>query len=362
VAVVNAGSSSLKLAVLDEADSTVASEHVDAPEGAVPADRLAGFLQRIDPVDAVAHRVVHGGSRYREPTVIDEDVLDTLRDLEALAPLHNRPAVRAIETVRAVAPEVPAVACFDTAFHATLGRAASTYAVPAPWTQEWGVRRYGFHGLSHAWATRRASELLGSMPRRLVTCHLGAGASLAAVVEGRSVDTTMGFTPLEGLVMANRSGSVDPGAILWVQQTKGLSAAEVEEQLTHASGLLGLAGSADLRVVLADAATGDEAAVLAVDVYVHRLVREIGAMVASAGGLDALVFTGGVGEHAGEIRRRCFERLAHLDAHIDVTANEGHVGGDGDLTGAGSGVHVLVVEAREDLEMARQARKLLART
>jgi len=250
------------------------------------------------------------------------------------------------------------VACFDTAFHATLPAAAATYAVPAAWRERWGVRRYGFHGLSHAYAARRAAELTGRDTLRVVTCHLGAGASLAAVRDGSSVDTSMGFTPLEGLVMATRSGSVDPGLVLWLLEHERLTEAELAAALEHDSGLLALAGTADMREVLRRRAAGDEAARLAIDVYLHRLRAGIAAMAAALNGLDALVFTGGVGERSAPVRREACRGLEFLGVELDEQADAG-TAVDADVTAAGAGVSVLVVAAREDLEIARQVREVL---
>ncbi|HEX9765217.1 MAG TPA: acetate kinase, partial [Nitriliruptorales bacterium] len=226
ILVVNAGSSSLKLRVLDPDDTLVASADLPAPRGTTDASAVAEAIRGLGPVDAVGHRIVHGGSQFASPVVLDADVETRLRALSDLAPLHQPKSLAAVEAVKAVLPDVTAVACFDTAFHATMPAAATTYALPPEWRKRWDLRRFGFHGLSHAYATRRVTELLGSGPAggwRMVTCHLGAGASLAAVHDGRSVDTTMGFTPLEGLVMATRSGDVDPGLVLWLVRTGGLT-------------------------------------------------------------------------------------------------------------------------------------------
>jgi acetate kinase len=257
-------------------------------------------------------------------------------------------------------PGLPAVACFDTAFHATLPEAASTYALPAEWRDRWRVRRYGFHGLSHAWIAHRVPEMLGAGTAglRIVSCHLGAGASLCAIADGRSVDTTMGFTPLEGLVMATRSGSVDPGLLLWLLERTELSERELAVALEHDSGLLGLAGSADMRDVVAGAAKGEPRARLALDVYVHRLRSGIGSMAAALGGLDVLAFTGGVGEHSQEIRAAAVEGLGFLGAAINESANAGG-GGDRDISAATANVSTLVVKAREDVEIAEQTRRVL---
>jgi acetate kinase len=256
--------------------------------------------------------------------------------------------------VTGLLPDLPAVACFDTAFHADLPPAAATYALPREWRERHALRRYGFHGLSHAYASRRAAELLGD-PRRIVTCHLGAGASLAAVADGRSVDTTMGFTPLEGLVMATRSGSVDPGLVLWLLEHGGHEVGEVSDALEHGAGLRALAGTADMREVLG---RDDADARLAREVYVHRLRALIAAMAASLGGLDALVFTGGVGERASPIRLAAAEGLAFLGVGIDPDA-DARAEPDADVTAPGAAVRTLVVRAREDLEIARETRAAL---
>jgi acetate kinase len=255
-----------------------------------------------------------------------------------------------------VLPDTPAVACFDTAFHATLPPAAFTYAVPRAWQERWGVRRYGFHGLSHAYASRRAAEMTGA--RRIVTCHLGAGASLAAVRDGRSVDTTMGFTPLEGLVMATRSGSVDPGLLLWLLERERLTVAEMSAALEHDSGLSALAGTADMREVLARVDTDPDAR-LALDVYTHRLRAGVAAMTAALGGLDALAFTGGVGERSAPVRRAVAEGLGFLGVALDDERNAA-ADGDTDISRADAHARALVIPAREDLEIVREVRRVLA--
>ena len=259
VLVVNAGSSSLKLRLLDDRDQVVQSADLPALDPGVNDRDLTRTLREWPAPDATGHRIVHGGTRFTGPVLVDKAVEKALRDLTDLAPLHQPKSLAAYDAVRGLLPGVAAVACFDTAFHASLPAAAATYAVPREWQQRYGVRRYGFHGLSHAYCSRRAAELLGRQPAglRLVTCHLGAGASLAAVVNGRSVNTTMGFTPLEGLVMATRSGTVDPGLVLWLEQHEDLAPNAVADALEHRSGLLALAGAADMREVQAGAAAGD---------------------------------------------------------------------------------------------------------
>jgi len=364
VLVVNAGSSSLKLSLLGPADQTLDSLDIEAWHGEGATAEMTAFVAGLDGVGAVGHRVVHGGSRFAAAVVIDDDVRAAIADLADLAPLHQPRALAGIDATAALLPGVPAVACFDTAFHASMPDTAATYALPAAWRERFGLRRYGFHGLSHGYAARRATELLGlSAPRlRIVTCHLGAGASLSAVSSGRSVDTTMGFTPLEGLVMATRSGSVDPGLLVWLLRDARLSVAELGDGLERSSGLAGLAGlpggSGDMRDVLAAAGRGDRAARLAIGVYLHRLRREIAAMAAAMNGLDALVFTGGIGEHAPAVRAAAATGLAFLGVAIDEDSNNA-ARGDADISAPGSAVRTAVITAREDIEIARQARAVL---
>ncbi|HKN62725.1 MAG TPA: hypothetical protein VJV76_00180 [Gaiellaceae bacterium] len=304
VLVVNAGSTSLKLHLVRGNESRPVDDFVEA--------------------DAVGHRVVHGGSRFVGPTVVDDDVETAIRELAVLAPLHNRRALEEIRRAREAVPDVPHVAVFDTAFHRTMPRAASTYAVPQRWRDEWGVLRYGFHGISVQWVVSQVDA------ERLVVCHLGGGCSVTAVREGRSVDTTMGFSPLEGVPMATRSGSVDPGALLYLLRERLLTEDELEQALEHESGLAGLSGggSGDAR----------EASPLALDVFVHRVAGAVGAMAAACGGIDVLAFTGGIGEHAGEIRDRIVERTRFL----------------GDF-------RVEVVPSHEELVIAAEIRNLLER-
>ena len=361
VLVVNAGSSSLKLRLLDARDRLAGSADLPAPGGLASPERVSEAIAALDGIEAVGHRIVHGGVEFREPVRIDPGVVQRLRALTDLAPLHQPKALAALDAVDAVLPEVPAVACFDTAFHARLPAAASTYAIPREWRLRWPLRRFGFHGLSHAYVSRRAAELAGRplAETRIVTCHLGAGASLAAVRGGRSVDTTMGFTPLEGLVMATRSGTVDPGLVLWLQEHVGTPPAELAATLERRSGLLGLTGSADMRSVLADEAAGNEEAHLGVEVYLHRLRAAIGAMAAAMDGLDLLVFTGGVGEHAPVIRQRTARGLGFLGIRIDGERNEREADEDREVSAEDTTVRTFVVAAREDIEIARQVRSLL---
>lgn len=367
VLVVNTGSSSVKIRLLDQDDRTIAADDLPDLERlggeAELAVRLSALLDGEPPPGVVGHRVVHGGTEVTGPVLVDADVTGYLRSLTPLAPLHQPAALAGIAAAAAVLPGVPAVACADTAFHATMPAAAATEALPAEWRRRWGLRRYGFHGLSHSWAATRAGQLLGRSRYRLVSCHLGAGASLAAVVDGRSVATTMGFTPADGLVMATRAGSVDPGLLVWLLTEGGMPAGELADGLTHRSGLLGLAGTADMRVVQGKASAGDRDARLALDVYLHRLRTSIAAMAAAAGGLDALVFTGGVGEHSAPVRAAAADGLAFLGVAVDATANEAvddAAEPDAEIGATGAAVRTFVVQAREDLEIAAQARATLA--
>jgi acetate kinase len=363
VLVVNAGSSSLKLTLLDSDDTVIAGRELDAPRGRMDPNRLRAALDTVPcEADAVGHRIVHGGERFREAVRIDADVEAGMRELSGLAPLHQAKSLAALDAITAALPQLPAVACFDTAFHATLPPAAWTYALPAEWRERWGLRRYGFHGLSHSWVARRTPELLerDASGLRIVSCHLGAGASLCAIEDGRSLDTTMGFTPLEGLVMATRSGSVDPGMLLWLVEHEGVPATELTDALEHRSGMLGLAGSADMREIVAGACAGEPAPRAALDVYVHRLHAQIAAMAAALGGLDALVFTGGVGEQSSEVRAQAAAGLAFLGVEVDGARNE-ETHADGEIGARGATVRTLVLTAREDIAIARQVRAALSR-
>jgi acetate kinase len=369
VLVVNAGSSSLKLRVLDKGDRLAGSADLPAPRGTVDAGALESAIGSLGGVDAVGHRIVHGGIYFTEPVVIDDKVIARLEALTDLAPLHQPKSLAALAAVRAALPAVPGVACFDTAFHASIPAAAATYALPREWRQRWALRRYGFHGLSHAYCSRRAAELVRSSPGavrgaresdsplRVVTCHLGAGASLAAVRDGVSVDTTMGFTPLEGLVMATRSGTVDPGLVLWLAEHANTPPAELAATLEHRSGLLGLAGTADMRAVLERASNDEDEAQLALEVYLHRLRASIGAMTASLGGLDVLVFTGGVGENAPDLRAKAMSGLAFLGVAVDPERNDG--AGDREIGRSDTPVRAFVIAAREDVEIAHQVTTVL---
>jgi acetate kinase len=353
VLVVNAGSSSVKLALLD-GDRVVEERSVD-PGGAT--DALAELVDL--GADAVGHRIVHGGRRFTGATLVDDDVVAALEELRVLAPLHQGPALDSLRQARGALPGVPQVACFDTGFHRTIPAAASTYAVPARWRDEFGVRRYGFHGFAHQWASRRAAELVGRPvgELRTVVAHLGSGASLCAVDRGRSVDTTMGHTPTAGLVMGTRGGDLDPAVPTYLVG-RGLDPGEVDEGLNRAGGLKALAGSSDMREVVARADARDEDAVLALDVWAHRARALIAAMTAALGGLDVLAFSGGVGEHQLALRARLVDGLGFLGLALDPDRN---AAADGDaVVGAdGAAAATVVVHAREDLVIAGEVRQLL---
>jgi acetate kinase len=335
ILVVNAGSTSLKLSLIaDDGSTDAVSSLADAPPD----------------VEAVAHRVVHGGPRFRDPVRIDDEVVAELERLTELAPLHNAAAVEALAQARSVLSGVPHVAVFDTAFHATLPPEAASYALPQAWREQWGIRRYGFHGLSVQWASEQVPV------SRLVVCHLGGGSSVTAVLDGRSVETTMGFSPLEGVPMATRSGSIDPEIVLYLLRHELVSAEMVEEALEHRSGLLGLSG-VSARVEELEK-SDDPRARLALDVFAYRVAGAVATCSVALGGLDALVFTAGVGEGSARVRADVCGRLRLLGVELDADANAA-AAAMADLSIAGSAVRVLVVHAREDLIAARAARELL---
>jgi len=360
VLVVNAGSSSLKLAVVEGAQ-LVAAESSPFDGAQVDGGFIRDVIASAGRIDAVGHRVVHGGTEFLTATRIDDGVRRKLGALIDLAPLHQPKSLAALDAVTDELPGTLAVACFDTAFHATIPDEASTYALPVEWRRRWPLRRFGFHGLSHAYASRRVAELVGkpSHELRIVSCHLGAGASVTAIGGGRSVDTSMGFTPLEGLVMATRSGSIDPGLLLWLQEHAGMPSGELAQTLETRSGLRGLAGTADLKEVFDREQGGDPDAVLAAGVYLHRLRAVIAAMASSMNGLDVLLFTGGAGEKSSPLRSRACEGLAFLGVTVDRTLNDA-ADPDCEITQHGARVRTFVIEAREDLQIAGEVAAALA--
>jgi acetate kinase len=360
--VLNAGSSTLKWTVLDAHDrSTLAaeSEAWSAAELAVRGEQIRAALRRMPPFDAVGHRVVHGGTRFRGPTVIDRATRDELERLAALDPLHMRPALAGIDAVSAELPTVTQVASFDTAFHASLPPAAG-YALPFDWSERWELRRFGFHGLSVQYSVERTSSLLGRTPERIIVCHLGSGCSITAVAQGRSVDTTMGFTPLDGVMMATRAGAVDPGLLLHLQAHCGVGLEELGDALANRSGLLGVSGvSGDLREVLAAAHAGVPRAALAYDRFIWALRRAVGAMAGVLDGVDAVVFTGGIGENSARVRADVAAALSFAGLRLQREARPA-TSDDRLISTRESRVAALLVHAREDLvilaEVARVGR------
>lgn len=370
ILVINVGSSTVKLSVTEmsagdqifKAELPIGKKNVEEVLGSIPALLEA---ERVPAIEAVGHRVAHGAERFREATRIDDSVLTAIESLSPLAPLHNPPAIAGIRVARACWPGVPQVAVFDTAFHGDMPPQATTYAVPEEWRQA-GVRRFGFHGTSHKYVMERVAEALEVSPRdlRIVSCHLGNGASLCAIERGVSVDTSMGMTPLEGLVMGSRSGDVDPGLAGHLHRVLGISTEEVEDALYRRSGLAALSGLGnDLREVEAAAAEGDTRAQLALAVYAYRARKYVGAYAAAMGGLDVLAFTGGIGENSASMRRRICDRLEFLGLRLDEEANSAlHLEGfeAAELQHAHSRVRVIVTQTREQWMIAREVHHLLA--
>ena len=364
VFVLNAGSSSLKFQLVDPASAEVhAAGTVEriGEEGGVP-DHEAAVREALDAIDglpqpvAVGHRVVHGGDRFDAATVVTPDVERAIDELSALAPLHNPANLQGIRAARAVLSDVPHVAIFDTAFHRTIPPAAATYAIDADLAERYAVRRYGFHGTSHQYVSRAAAQFLGRPleDTKTIVLHLGNGASACAVDGGRSIETSMGMTPLEGLVMGTRSGDVDPAVVFHLHREAGLGFDELERMLNRGSGLKGLTGRNDMREVQAAASAGDEVAEAALAVYRHRIRRYIGAYLAHLGGLHAVVFTAGVGENNALLRRRVLAGLEHLGIEVDADRNELHSKEARLISTDSSRVAVLVIPTNEELEIARQ--------
>jgi acetate kinase len=347
-----------------DATSELALAHHGDAVGVVLAGLTRGeppLLRDLSEIAAVGHRVVHGGSRCTASVRVTPEVKAAIGELAELAPLHNSANLDGITAAEAALPGVPQVAAFDTAFHATIPPAAHVYPLPYSWYTDWGARRYGFHGLSHAYCSGRAAEMLGRPAvGRLVICHLGNGCSVSAVCDGRCADTSMGFTPLEGLMMGTRSGSVDPGLLLYVLRRRGLTPDDLDRVLNKESGLLGVSGvSSDMRQLLAAAGNGDGRARLALDIYAHRVRQTVGAMAATLGGIDALVFTAGVGENAAEVRQRVCAGLEGIGLEIDAEANARHRP-DADVATARSRGRILLIATREDLMIVRDTVRVLA--
>jgi len=382
ILVFNAGSSTLKASLFNESVFLKQKSKNDAPifETSAEVDGgsreefkkaamkiietvLKDAKQEKSSISIVGHRIVHGGAKLRATTLIDDDVMTAIQDRINLAPTHNPNALGCIDAAREFfASGAKNYAVFDTAFHRTIPDIRSLYPVPHDWVEKFEIRRYGFHGINHSYCSRRASEMLKEAPERLIVCHLGNGCSLAAVLHGVSVNTTMGFTPMEGLMMGTRCGSIDPGIILQLINNKDFTGEELEKILNKESGLLAVSGkTSDMRELLEARTDGDEKAILAFDMFVDRLAQNIASFTAALGGLDALVFTGGIGEHSPEVRRATAEHLAFLGIKIDAQANQSAVGddtADATISAKNSKVSLLKIRAREELEIARQCFEL----
>ena len=365
ILVLNSGSSSVKYRLYDGDDvldkGTV--ERIGEPGGG-PADHESAVREIIGRLDltglaGVGHRVVHGGRKFSEPVRIDDAVVAAIEDLVPLAPLHNPANLAGIRVALEALPDTPQVAVFDTAFHHTLPEAAATYAIDKATAERYGVRRYGFHGTSHAYVSRRTADLLDRPYDQLntITLHLGNGASACAVQGGRSVATSMGMSPLEGLVMGTRSGDLAPTVIFHLRREGGMVVDDIDDLLNHRSGLLGLTGANDMREVLARRAAGDPDATLAFDVYCRRITGYVGAYYALLGRVDAIAFTAGVGEHAAPVRSASLAGLERLGIAVDPARNDGH--GDRIVSPDGAEVAVLVVGTDEEREIARETREVL---
>lgn len=388
VLLLNAGSSSLKGVLMEAEERTVTAQvaadwagpvtnyqcsgpgveigptevtwrgHAEALRHAVRD--LEARLPKDSPLAAVGHRIVFGGE-FTSAVRLSSEVRSRVADLAELAPLHNPPGLETLAAAEAELPRVAHIAVFDTTFHTTLPPAAYTYGLPQAWVRDWKIRRFGFHGLSHSYCAARAAAILGRPVEelRLVICHLGHGCSASAVLRGKSVDTTMGFTPLDGLMMATRSGSVDPGILLYLQLFHGISAEELEDVLNHDSGLLGISEvSGDMRRILAAASAGNQQAQLAFDVYTHRVRQAIGGLTATLGGIDALVFTAGVGENSSEVRAASCRGLECLGLELDPDANAASRP-DADIARRRSRGRILVVRTREELTMLAEVMQVI---
>jgi acetate kinase len=386
----NCGSSSIKYKVIDadteqviasgiiqrigeesgSLDHKLDSETVHVDRGFPNHARALNYLVRVfnahgpdlDSIVAVGHRTVHGGEKFRSTVVIDDQVLDGLRELSPLAPLHNPPGIAGIEAAREALPDVPHVAIFDTAFFSTLPPEAYTYAIPADLAAAHGIRKYGFHGTSHSYVSRQTAEFLGRDYHQLkqIVCHLGNGASISAIHNGVAIDTSMGLTPLAGLVMGTRSGDVDPGLHAFLGRTLGLDLDGVDNLLNKKSGMLGLAGVTDFRDLNELIDEGDQAATLAMNVYCHRLISYIGAYHAILGGTDTITFTAGVGENDTLVRANTINHLTGIGAILDETANESKSRDARIISTPDSPITVLVIPTNEELAMARETKTAIS--
>lgn len=398
ILVINSGSSSIKYQLIDTHTETPLAvgmiERIGEPQSILthhkfPASADAETIIRDNPIDnhqigmqqviglltsgegaviddasaisAVGHRVVHGGERFRESVLIDDSVLDAIEQTIPLAPLHNPANLMGIQVTMSLFPDIPQVAVFDTAFHQTIPAHAFHYALPFAYYEELGVRRYGFHGTSHQYVASEAARLLNKPLDRLnlVSAHLGNGASICAIENGRSIDTSMGMTPLGGVIMGTRGGDIDPGVLTYIAARKEISFPELDRILQRQSGLKGICGSNDMRDIHRRSADGDDQAKLAVSMFVHRSKQVIGAYFFELGRVDALIFTAGIGEHDASIRERICARMQHFGLELDVQRNQHPDRHAGEISAPGSRVKALVIAANEELSIARQTLKLL---
>ncbi|GAV24999.1 acetate kinase [Carboxydothermus islandicus] len=320
-----------------------------------------GILKSLEEITAIGHRIVHGGERFSGSVIIDEEVLNAVEECVQLAPLHNPPNVLGIKACQKLLPNTPQVGVFDTAFHQTMPKKAYLYGVPHNWYEKYGIRRYGFHGTSHKYVAFKASEILGKPLRELkiITCHLGNGSSVAAVKEGKSVDTSMGFTPLEGLMMGTRSGNIDPAIVTFIQEKEGLSAAQVNDILNKKSGVLGISGYSDFRDIEERASAGDDKAKLALEMFCYQVAKYIGAYAAAMNGVDAIVFTAGVGENSEVVRREVCKYLGFLGAILDEEKNKIR-GKETLISTPDSKVKILVIPTNEELMIAKETLELVS--
>ena len=363
VLVLNPGSSTLKYRLVEVGAEprVLASGLVDRISGERVSQAGAEVVKRCrdQGIDAVGCRVVHGGDRFSEPTLVTSEVLHTIRELGRLAPLHNPIAATVLQSVGSALPGVPVVAVFDTAFHRTIPEVAALYAIPLELSRSQALRRYGFHGTSHRYVIGRLAHHLGERGRRLISCHLGNGASITAVRDGKSVDTSMGLTPLEGLMMGTRSGDIDPGLLLHLLRAEGMGAEELEGLLNQKSGLLGVGGHPDLRELEKAGASGDECARLAMEMFAYRVRKYIGAYAAVLEGVDGIAFTGGIGEHGAVMRERILRPLAWLGVVLDEGANQLESNKERRVTGEKSPVQAWVIPTDEEGLIAREVEKML---
>jgi acetate kinase len=367
ILVVNSGSSSLKYQLFDMQSKQVitsglleqVSDHQQAVKTMEAELRAGGHIKNLAGLAAIGHRVVHGGEQFQQPVLINQTVLDTIEQLSAIAPLHNPANLLGIKMLQQCAPDVPQVAVFDTAFHQSLPEKSYLYALPYELYEKYQVRRYGFHGTSHHYVTQQASQYLGKSQLKLISLHLGNGASACAVLNGKSIDTSMGLTPLEGLVMGTRCGDIDPAIPFYLAKETGMSLETLDDLLNKKSGLKGICGQSDMRIIIDQAKKGDKQSELALQIFCYQIKKYIGAYIASLNGVDALIFTGGIGENASIVRQLCCANLQYLGIEVDQYKNTHPSTQLSEIQSISSTVKILVIQTNEELEIAQQTHKLL---